>query len=209
MEFRGPESASALIGGLMAYEQPRYTVIQRQGEFELRRYEPYLVAEIEVSGSFEEAGNIAFRPLANYIFGDNRRSEKMEMTAPVTQAPKGEKIGMTAPVIQSSRGEGNYVVSFVMPSRYTVDTLPKPSNPSIRFREVPARTIAARTYRGGWSQKRYRKEERVLSGALEKRNLLPLQPPVWARYNPPFWSWFLRRNGILIEVQSTAPGGRR
>ena len=196
------------IGGLMAYEQPRYTVIQRQGDFELRRYEPYLVAEIEVSASFEEAGNIAFRPLANYIFGENRRSEKMEMTAPVTQAPKGEKIGMTAPVIQSSRGDGNYVVSFVMPSRYTVDTLPKPSNPTIRFREVPARTIAARTYRGGWSQKRYGKEERALRDALEKRDLLPLQPPVWARYNPPFWPWFLRRNEILIEVQGAPPEGR-
>ena len=185
----------------MGYEQPRYAVIQRDGHFELRRYEPYVVAEIEVNASFEEAGNVAFRPLANYIFGQNRRSEKMAMTAPVTQTPKGEKIGMTAPVIQSAGKEGTYVVSFVMPSRYTLATLPKPSDERIRFREVPSALVAAWSYRGGWSVARYETEERGLREAIRKVKLSALRPPVWARYNPPFWPWFLRRNEILIEVR--------
>ncbi|MCA1733121.1 MAG: heme-binding protein, partial [Acidobacteria bacterium] len=123
-----------LSGELMATEQPRYEVLRRDGNLELRRYEPYIVAEIEVRASFEEAGSAAFRPLANYIFGENRRSEKMEMTVPVTQAPKGETIGMTAPVIQSGGGEGTWVVSFVMPSRYTLASLPEPADERIRFR---------------------------------------------------------------------------
>lgn len=188
-------------GTVMAIEQPRYTVLQREGSFELRRYEPYIVAEIEVRASFEEAGNAAFRPLANYIFGENRRSEKMEMTAPVSQTPKGEKIGMTAPVIQSSGSAGAYTVSFVMPSRYTLATLPLPLDDRIRFREVPSAVAAAWTYRGGWGQARYAKEEKALRAALVKARRTALGPPVWARYNAPFWPPFLRRNEILVEVR--------
>ena len=125
-------AALALVGAnAMAYEEPTYQVVQTFPEFELRRYEPYLVAQTQVTGDFDEAGNKAFRILAGYIFGDNRRREKMEMTAPVNQSPaagEGEKIEMAAPVTQESAaraGEsGNYVLSFVMPSRYTWETLP-------------------------------------------------------------------------------------
>lgn len=186
----------------MSYEQPRYTVVERVANLEVRRYEPYIVAEIEVRGSLEDAGNKAFRPLADFIFGKNRRSETMAMTAPVTQTPKGETIGMTAPVIQSPTAEQTYVVSFVMPSRYTMTTLPQPIDPSIRFREVPASTLVAWTYRGGWSESRYRREERALREALARRGWTVARPPVWARYNPPFWPWFLRRNEILAEVSA-------
>lgn len=192
----------------MSYEQPRYTVVQRQGNFELRRYQPYAVAEIEVRGSFEEAGNIAFRPLANYIFGQNRGSEKIGMTAPVTQTPKGERIGMTAPVIQSSTGEETYIISFVMPSRYTLATLPKPTDERIRFRDVPSALMAVWTYRGGWSATKYAREERSLRDAITDAKLTPLRGPVWARYNPPYWPWFLRRNEILIEVRSETSAER-
>lgn len=185
----------------MAQEEPRYKVIQHDGNFELRRYEPYLVAEMEVSANFEEAGNAAFRPLADYIFGKNRSSEKIGMTAPVTQAPKGEKIGMTAPVIQSAGSKGLYVVSFVMPSRYTLATLPKPMDARIHFREVPSSLMAVWRYRGGWSQSKYAEGERALREAIAKAKLTALQPPVWARYNAPYWPAFLRRNEILIEVR--------
>lgn len=185
----------------MAIEQPRYTVLQHDGNFELRRYEPYIVAEMEVSTSFEEAGNAAFRTLAKYIFGENRRSETMEMTAPVTQTPKGERIGMTAPVNQSARGSGSYTVSFVMPSRYTLATLPVPIDQRIRFREVPSVVMAAWTYRGGWSQDRYAKEETALRAALVKARRTAVGQPVWARYNAPFWPAFLRHNEILVEVR--------
>ena len=185
----------------MAYEEPRYAVIKRDGDFELRRYEPYIIAEIEVRASLEEAGNAAFRPLANYIFGENRNAEKMEMTAPVAQTPKGEKIGMTTPVMQSPGKEGLYVVSFVMPSRYTLATLPKPKDERIHFREVPAALVAAWRYRGTWSRSNYEQAEQALRAAIAKARLTALRPPVWARYNPPFWPWFLRRNEILVEVR--------
>lgn len=190
-----------LTGSLMANEQPRYSVLQREGNLELRRYEPYIVAELEVRASFEEAGRAAFRSLANYIFGENRPSGRMEMTAPVTQTPKGETIGMTAPVIQNAGSSGVHVVSFVMPSRYTLATLPVPSDDRIHLREVPSAVMAAWTYRGGWSPERYAEEEEALRAAILQLKRTAIGPPMWARYNAPFTPSFLRRNEILVEVR--------
>ena len=92
----------------VAIEEPEYEVVQTYPDFELRRYAPYLVAETEVTGDFDEVGNSAFRILAAYIFGENRTQEKMEMTAPVNQRPEageGEKMAMTAPVAQRPRAD--------------------------------------------------------------------------------------------------------
>lgn len=96
----------------------------------------------------------------------------------------------------------------LMPSRYTMATLPQPIDPSIRFREVPASTVVAWMYRGTWSERRYRKEERALRESLARRGWTMAHPPVWARYNPPFWPWFLRRNEILADVSEARPGER-
>ncbi|MCA1734466.1 MAG: heme-binding protein, partial [Acidobacteria bacterium] len=107
----------------------------------------------------------------------------------------------TAPVIQSGGGEGTWVVSFVMPSRYTLASLPEPADERIRFRVVPSALVAAWKYRGGWSEERFADEEKAFRAALENAKLSPLRPPAWARYNAPFWPSPLRRNEILVEVR--------
>jgi hypothetical protein len=188
----------------MALEQPDYRLVETYPEFELRRYLPYLVAETEVSGDFEKVGNQAFRILADYIFGNNRAGEKMEMTAPVNQRPaEGEKIEMTAPVTQEPREQdpGTYVVSFVMPARYTLDSLPEPVDPRDRLREVPARLMAAHRYTGRWSEGNYREHEAALLKAVQAAGLRPVSAPVYARYNSPFSIPWLRRNEVLVEVR--------
>ena len=185
----------------MSYDEPRYTVVRESDGFELRRYAPYIVAELEVQSDFEDAGNVAFRPLAAYIFGKNRAEEKIGMTAPVTQRTTGETIGMTAPVTQRPGKGGKHVLSFVMPSRYTMDTLPRPMDPRIRIRQIPGALQAVRKYRGGWGESRYRAEEKRLMEALAAAKLQPLASPSWARYNSPFWPPPpFRRNEILVEV---------
>ena len=84
-------------------EQQPYEVVNRPDGFELRRYPAHLVAEIEVNGSFDEAPNRAFRPLARFINGANRTRRQIAMTAPVTRQEAGpEKIAMTAPVAQQA-----------------------------------------------------------------------------------------------------------
>jgi hypothetical protein len=201
-------SSLLLAGGYaMAIEEPRYEVVEITTEFELRRYAPYLVAEIEVTGGFEDVGNRAFRILADYIFGNNRPATKMEMTAPVSQRPgpeAGERIGMTAPVRQRPRSgteADSFVVSFVMPSHYTLETLPEPGDARVRLRQEPARLMAVRRYSGRWTQSNYREHETALLGAVEEAGLRPIAPPVYARYNSPFSLWFLRRNEVMVEVE--------
>jgi hypothetical protein len=193
-----------LAGGTaMATEEPRYEVVRQFETFELRRYAPQLLAETEIAGEFDDVGNRAFRILADFIFGNNQRQEKISMTAPVSQRPTaGEKIAMTAPVTQTAKadGRGTYVFSFVMPAGYTLATLPQPVDSRVRIREAPAKLVAARRYSGTWSEARYREHESMLRQAVTQAGLAPVGAPVYARYNSPFSLWFLRRNEVLIEV---------
>jgi hypothetical protein len=76
----------------MAIEEATYTVVDSDNNFELRDYAPYVLAETVVEGNLEEAGDKAFNRLFRYISGANRSREKIAMTAPVSQQPKGEKI---------------------------------------------------------------------------------------------------------------------
>ena len=184
---------------VMATEEAPYKVLKSDGIFELREYEPQILAEVVVDGDIEGAGNKAFRPLFKYISGDNRSRSKMSMTAPVSQETKGEKISMTAPVSQE-KVQGKWAVSFMMPASYTMETLPVPDNPAIKLRQVPARTVAAVRYSGTWSEEKYQLNRTKLEAWLRDNKLTAAGEPVWARYNPPFTPWFLRRNEILIPV---------
>jgi hypothetical protein len=197
---------SCFGGTVLAYEQPKYEVIRTYEGFELRRYGSYIVAETIISGGFDKVGNEAFRILFKYISGHNRNETKISMTAPVNLTPvmkSGEKIPMTAPVIQvpNGRDQGEYAVRFIMPAQYTLETLPKPEDPRVRIREIPSRLLAARTYPGTWSEKRYRRNEAELLRDVATSGLTAVSKPIFARYNSPFTLWFLRRNEVLVEVK--------
>ncbi len=187
----------------MAIEEATYTVVDRDSNFEVRDYAPHVLAETVVEGDLEEAGDKAFNRLFRYISGANRSREKIAMTAPVSQQPKGEKIKMTAPVGQQRAQEG-WAVSFMMPSSYTLETLPEPEDPAISLRQVSARQMAAVRYSGFWSEKGYLRNKQELESWIHERGLTIAGDPVWARYNPPFTPWFMRRNEILIPVAADA-----
>lgn len=196
----------AFGGDLVAYESPGYRVTNRLGPVEIREYEPYLVAETTVDGRLETAGNRGFRILAKYIFGDNRGSQKITMTAPVAQEKaEGTKIAMTTPVTQEQVGD-RYTIRFMMPSELTREELPVPNDARITIREVPARTFAAIRYSGRWSKRNYDKHLDALYETLRAEDLEPTGEPVWARYNPPFTPWFMRRNEILTGFRQAAAG---
>lgn len=187
----------------MAIEEARYNVVDDDDKFQIRDYAPHILAEVIVEGDLEEAGNKAFSRLFRYISGDNRSRAKVAMTAPVSQEPTGEKIKMTAPVGQQ-RVRGKWSVSFTMPASYTLETLPEPQDPEVKLRQVPARRMAAVRYSGTWSEQRYLRYLTELESWIHKRGLTILGDPVWARYNPPFTPWFLRRNEILIPIEGGA-----
>lgn len=182
----------------MAIEEPSYEVLQQNGNFELRQYAPYIVAETRVEASFEEAGSIAFQRLFRYISGNNVVQQKIAMTAPVTQSA-GEKISMTAPVVQVADGNA-YLVAFTLPASYTLATAPKPLDPTVQIRQVPAQHIASWRYSGRWTANNYRENEALLRERLKELRLTARGAPVLARYDPPFKPWFMRRNEVLIPV---------
>ena len=187
----------------MAIEEATYTVVDSDNNFEIRDYSPHVLAETVVEGNLEDAGDQAFNRLFRYISGANRSRQKIAMTAPVSQQPKGEKIKMTAPVGQQRAQEG-WAVSFMMPSSYTLETLPEPEDPAISLRQVSARQMAAVRYSGFWSEKGYLRNKQELESWIHERGLTIAGDPVWARYNPPFTPWFMRRNEILIPLAADA-----
>jgi hypothetical protein len=178
----------------------QYTVLEKQGSFEIRQYPSCLIAETVVDADFKEAGNMAFGRLFQYISGNNRKQESISMTAPVNQTNPSEKIAMTAPV-NMQQTEGQYAVSFLMPSQYTLDTIPQPLDDSVVIKPIPPRKIAAIRYSGTWSQKRYEAKKASLEEFMQTKGLVSTGKPVFARYNPPFELWFLRRNEVLIPVE--------
>ena len=192
-----------IIGAIdtMAIEEAKFKVLEKDNRFEIRDYAPHILAETIVEGGLEEAGNKAFNRLFRYISGDNRSRRKVAMTAPVSQQPMGEKIKMTAPVGQR-RVQDKWAVSFMMPASYTIETLPEPEDQNITLRQVPARRMASVRYSGLWSEKRYLKYKSELLSWIHERGYTIVGDPIWARYNPPFTPWFLRRNEILIPIST-------
>ena len=188
-----------------ALEQPQYTVIQKSELYEIRKYEPYIVAEVVVPGPESEAGGQAFSLLGGYIFGKNKGERKLEMTAPVVQTPvaapaSSTKIEMTAPVVQTPTQNG-FLVQFMMPTAFTLATLPEPTDAKVKLREVAGKTVAAHQYSGGWSQSNYDEHLNILKAALTKAGVKTQGEPMYSRYNGPMTPWFLRRNEIWLTLR--------
>ena len=179
-------------------EQPKYTVLETDGNIEVREYNPTIVAEVEVHGERMKALNQGFRLIADYIFGNNLTSQKVAMTAPVTQEA-GEKIAMTAPVTQDGAGD-RWKVRFVMPAAYTLETLPKPKNPDVRFITIPARKTVVIRFSGFNTDKNINSHCETLSKYIAEHHLSVVGPPTTAFYNPPWTLPFLRRNEIMFEL---------
>ena len=183
-------------------EQQLYDVLEQNPGFELRRYAAHVVAEVRVRGSFEGAGNRAFGALFGYISGRNRSAGSIAMTAPVLQEIAGpEKVAMTAPVVQTETAAGEHVVAFVLPASMTAETAPVPSDPTVRVRDVPERLAAATRYSGRWSETAYRRHLAALETALAEAGLVRVGVARFARFDPPFRPWFLRRNEVVQDVR--------
>ena len=164
---------------LMATEEAEYTVVSKNGDIEIRDYAASIVAETIIDKDFEAAGSKAFRPLFNFISGDNTKQDKIAMTSPVAQEKRSEKISMTSPVGQRAEGEG-WAVSFMMPASYT---------------------MAVIQYSGRWSEKNYQEHLVKLQTWISQNDLEIVGEPAWARYDPPFKPWFMRRNEVLIPIR--------
>jgi len=185
----------------MAIEEPTYEVVRKlDDQIELRRYAPYVVAEVVLDASAGDAGSQAFPILAGYIFGKNKGERKLEMTAPVTQSAAPVKMAMTAPVTQAS-GAGGTRVQFVLPREVTLATAPEPLDARVRLRDEPAVQRAVIRYSGFWSQANYDEHLVKLRTALSAAGIATEGEPVLARYDAPYTPWFMRRNEIWLAMR--------
>ena len=185
----------------MSIESPTYQVLRKDGRFELRSYDPYITSEVTVRArDHRQAASIGFSPLGGYIFGANTRRSKIAMTAPVAAQSRSEKIAMTAPVAVT--GEGTYTVSFVIPSQYTLDTLPIPDDPRVKFVEHPRQTFAAVRFSGPFQQPNFDAHIGKLRAWMAENDLQPASDPIIAGYNAPITPNFLKHNEILIQIEN-------
>ena len=168
-------------------EQQLYEVLQRYPGFELRRYPEHVVAETDVTGPFGVAGNLAFPKLARYIGGHNRSSRKVAMTAPVLQ--------------EQDPRSGVFVVGFVMPSDLADEDVPEPADSSVRMRRVQAQIAAALRFSGRWTRSAYDARTEELRNLLADEGLEVSGRPRYARFDPPWTPWFMRRNEVVIPVR--------
>jgi effector-binding domain-containing protein len=181
-------------------ESPKYFVTKKEKEIEIRQYSGYIQAEVTLTGKdYKSAIESGFNVLAGYIFGNNISREKIEMTTPV-KAAQSQKIAMTTPVTVT--GEDSFTVAFIMPSAYTLDTLPLPKDTRIRFTPVPAHQMAAIRFTGYFQQDTIHKNKERLSQWLQEQGLETEGDFIVTGYNPPWVPGFLARNEVMIQVRT-------
>ena len=193
--------ACLMTGPLMSnVEQPNYQVIKSEQDFDIREYVPMITAEVKVQGKRDEAITEGFRILADYIFGNNTIQEKTAMTASAKQENK-EKIAMTAPVQQQLQN-GIWKVSFVMPAKYQMHTLPKPNNAIVTINRILKKRYVVIQFSGLSSNENIEHYEKLLMQYVKTENIKTVGLPTYAFYNPPWTLPFMRRNEIMFEIEN-------
>lgn len=185
---------------------PNYTVLKRDSAIEIRQYPKLLLAEVHVKGKRDEAINKGFRPLANFIFGENtsqQGSEKINMTAPVLQY-RSVDLPMTQPVMQTETDQHHHIwtIQFIMPKHFTLANLPKPKNPDINIIEQPAQQVITIRFTGRVTNEAIQREMKILEAYIKKHQLHTIGQPIFAFYNPPWVLPFMRRNEIIWEIKA-------
>lgn len=167
------------------YEMPAFVVERTDGPFEIRRYDPHLVAEVAVSGTRGAAIGTGFRILADYIFGGNARAEKVAMTVPVTQTEAAD----------------HWTVRFMMPAAYDKAALPEPNNPAIRFVETaPERHVVIR-FDGIAGSETLAARAEELTAYARAEGLVPAGSPRFHFYDDPFTLPWKRRNEVSMPIR--------
>ena len=184
---------------LAKYEEPVFSVLEKDGAFEIRDYPEVISAEVTVPGSAKTAANDAFRIIGGYIFGKNVSKKKIAMTVPVTEKVSSEKIAMTVPVTTDEQ-EKSMTMRFFMPASYTLETLPEPLDKRIKFVTLAKARYAVVRFSGVGSEQNCQQHEKLLQDFMKKKDLRSGERPVRAFYNAPWTLPFLRRNEIWQKI---------
>lgn len=186
----------------MATEEPDYKLILEEGDFQIREYDPKIIAQVEVIGDFDEASSKGFKLLADYIFGNNLlkgESQKISMTTPVEMTPLAENLLITSSVMDE-QVNNKWLINFVMPHEYTLNTLPKPNNSQVLITEVPSEKYVVIVFSGLVKDPSYSDKAELLSNYLKENSFKQQGAIKIARYNPPWTLPFFRRNELMVRI---------
>ena len=169
----------------MANEQPDYSVLKKDNEFEIRQYTNFLTATVETDGERDEAIGKGFRILFKYISGENKEKEN---------------ISMTIPVMQKSMGANKWSISFVVPKKFNLQNVPRPDNASVKIINNSNLKVITITFSGLFSDGNIQESETKLRNYIKEKGLKIEEPPIYAGYNAPWTLWFLKRNEVLFKL---------
>ena len=188
------------VFGIRTADEPKYQVLNDYGHIQIRHYPALVVAQTEVNGDYKNSSSQAFQRLAGYIFGNNKKQQKMAMTAPVIQQQEAETLAMTAPVIRQKSGTV-WLMAFVLPSGYLVSTAPMPLDPAVLIKEMPDKKVAVIQYSGSLTEQGIEEKSEALKNWLNKQGHQTISASRSAAYDPPWTLPFLRRNEVHIDIE--------
>lgn len=198
--FTGLWLQGCSVFGIRTVELLDFTIIEKEGNFDIRQYQDYWVAYTVVEGEYKKSTSEAFGRLFRYISGNNSQQMKIAMTGPVMQQQEGEKIAMTGPVLQQKIGT-NWVMEFVLPSKYNESSPPEPLDSDVRVVRKTGYKAAAIRYSGNLSEERFSDKKSELLDLVIQKKLQPVGEPFSAGYDPPWTLPFLKRNEVLVVVE--------
>ena len=170
---------------IMANEQPDYTIIKKDNEFEIRQYTNFLTATVETEGERDDAIGKGFRILFKYISGENKNKES---------------ISMTVPVMQKNIGNNKWNVSFVVPKKFNLQNVPQPDNQSVKIINNPNLKVIVITFSGLFSNENIKENEAKIRNYIKEKGLKIEEPAIYEGYNAPWTLWFLKRNEVLFKL---------
>ena len=170
-------------------ENPKYTILEKNNHFQIRKYDEMTIAKITTVGERYEGLRKGFIPLARYIGAKDR---------------EGPKISMTAPVMQQKKGYNNWEISFFMPSKFKENQLPISKNDKIEITKISSSILAVITFNGIATTELLEKKLSKLIKGIEEINYkkIPETEPIYSYYNDPSTPGFLRKNEIMIPVEA-------
>ena len=193
--------AGCSVFGMRTADEPKYQVLSDYGHIQVRHYSAMVVAQTEVTADYKNSSSQGFQRLAGYIFGGNKKQQKIAMTSPVIQEQEAENMAMTAPVIQQKSGSV-WLMAFVLSSNYSVATAPVPLNPAVLIKEIPGKKVAVICYSGSLSEQGIEENTEKLQNWITIKGYKAISPSRSAAYDPPWTLPFLRRNEVHIDIES-------
>lgn len=166
-------------------EKQKYRLVLKDNDLEIRYYPSATFATIYSGAtSYKDLASGGFRKLAGFIFGKNEQNESISMTAPV----------------RMSMSEKGSSMSFVMPEKYTENSLPIPKDKNIQIQKSKAEYVAVISFGGYASDEKITANRLKLEKILEQRNIKTNGDFSYLGYNAPY-QIIGRTNEITIPIE--------